>query len=175
MSDKELKTSGDPINSSREERLETCLIRLLNTTELNLDDMEEDTREAIREALGVLEVFQLPTIESDCSVETSETPAREFIDELHAVRDSVEELYLPSTISGTTETKCKTFWKNSWRKKKKSLRAAIVMLRRRRWLQRFKKDGRIFNTMMGLNGIILQFALIVEKNRWWDEEKNLVS
>jgi hypothetical protein len=40
---------------SREEQLARSLRRLLITTELNMDDMEEDTREAIREALCALE------------------------------------------------------------------------------------------------------------------------
>jgi hypothetical protein len=41
--------------ASREEQLACSLRRLLDTTELNLDEMEEDTREAIAEALSVLE------------------------------------------------------------------------------------------------------------------------
>ena len=39
---------------SREQRLDACLRQLLNVTELNMDDMEEETREAIQEALCVL-------------------------------------------------------------------------------------------------------------------------
>ncbi len=42
------------IEPSREQQLARCLGRLLNTTELNMDDMEEDTRDAIREALCIL-------------------------------------------------------------------------------------------------------------------------
>ena len=42
------------VETSRERQLAACLRRLLNTTELNLDDMEEETREAIREALCLL-------------------------------------------------------------------------------------------------------------------------
>ncbi|MGA2798014.1 MAG: hypothetical protein ABSE63_10565 [Thermoguttaceae bacterium] len=33
-------------------------------------------------------------MKSDCTAETIETPANDLIEELHAVRDSVEELYL---------------------------------------------------------------------------------
>jgi hypothetical protein len=40
---------------SREVQLEACIRELLNTTELNLDDMEEETREVIRRALSLLE------------------------------------------------------------------------------------------------------------------------
>lgn len=40
---------------SREDQLEQCLHRLLQCTELNLDDLEEDTRAAIRQALMVVE------------------------------------------------------------------------------------------------------------------------
>ena len=39
---------------SREQRLDACLRQLLNVTELNMDDMEDETREAIRDALCVL-------------------------------------------------------------------------------------------------------------------------
>jgi hypothetical protein len=42
------------VETSRERQLAVCLRRLLNTTELNMDDMEEETREAIREALLLL-------------------------------------------------------------------------------------------------------------------------
>jgi hypothetical protein len=42
------------IGPSREGQLARCLRRLLDSTELNMDDMEEDTRDAIREALCVL-------------------------------------------------------------------------------------------------------------------------
>jgi hypothetical protein len=42
------------IAASREEQLARSLRRLLDSTELNMDDMEEETREAIREALSVL-------------------------------------------------------------------------------------------------------------------------
>jgi hypothetical protein len=42
------------VKPSREEQLARCLYRLLDSTELNMDDMEEETREAIREALSVL-------------------------------------------------------------------------------------------------------------------------
>ena len=58
MNDKESNSSEDYANVTREQRLESCLRRLLNTTELNfLDDMEEETREAVREALNVLEDY----------------------------------------------------------------------------------------------------------------------
>jgi hypothetical protein len=40
---------------SREIRLERCLCRLLGTTELNLDEMEDDTRMAIGEAWKLVE------------------------------------------------------------------------------------------------------------------------
>ena len=40
---------------SREKRLEDAIMKLLNTTELNLDEMEEETREAIRHALEMLD------------------------------------------------------------------------------------------------------------------------
>ena len=40
---------------SREQRLDACLRQLLDVTELNMDDMEDETREAIREALHVLQ------------------------------------------------------------------------------------------------------------------------
>jgi len=40
--------------ASREQRLDACLRQLLNVTELNMDDMEDETREAIRDALCVL-------------------------------------------------------------------------------------------------------------------------
>jgi hypothetical protein len=46
---------AESIETSHEQRLDGCLRRLLDTTELNMDDMEEETREAIREALGVLD------------------------------------------------------------------------------------------------------------------------
>ena len=39
---------------SREQRLDACLRQVLNVTELNMDDMEDETREAIQEALCVL-------------------------------------------------------------------------------------------------------------------------
>ncbi len=42
------------VETSRERQLAACLRRLLDTTELNMDDMEEETREAIREALCLL-------------------------------------------------------------------------------------------------------------------------
>jgi len=45
---------AESIKTSREQQLAWCLRRLLDTTELNMDDMEEETREAIREALCVL-------------------------------------------------------------------------------------------------------------------------
>lgn len=38
---------------SRELQLESCLRRLLSCTELNLDDLEEESRAAIRQALMV--------------------------------------------------------------------------------------------------------------------------
>ena len=41
--------------ASREQRLDACLRQLLDVTELNMDDMEDETREAIREALQVLQ------------------------------------------------------------------------------------------------------------------------
>ena len=40
--------------ASREQRLDACLRQLLNVTELNMDDMEDETREALRDALCVL-------------------------------------------------------------------------------------------------------------------------
>jgi len=40
---------------SREDQLEQCLRRLLQCTELNLDDLEDETRAAIRQALMVVE------------------------------------------------------------------------------------------------------------------------
>ena len=40
---------------SCEQRLDACLRQLLDVTELNMDDMEDETREAIREALQVLQ------------------------------------------------------------------------------------------------------------------------
>lgn len=40
--------------ADRTQALEDCIRRLLSTTEMNLDDMEEDTREAIRHALELL-------------------------------------------------------------------------------------------------------------------------
>jgi hypothetical protein len=45
---------AESIATSREEQLARCLARLLGSTELNMDDMEEETREAIREAFSVL-------------------------------------------------------------------------------------------------------------------------
>ena len=39
---------------SREQELEQSLRRLLNTTELNLDEIEDENREAIQEALRLL-------------------------------------------------------------------------------------------------------------------------
>ena len=61
MSTKDSNLSAESIKQSREERLESCLIRLLNTRELNfLDDMEEETREAVREALCVIEDSSTP-------------------------------------------------------------------------------------------------------------------
>jgi hypothetical protein len=44
-----------PAFASREQRLDACLRQLLDVTELNMDDMEDETREAIREALQVLQ------------------------------------------------------------------------------------------------------------------------
>jgi hypothetical protein len=41
---------------SREKQLEKCIRRLLDTTELNMDDMEDETRQAIDEALALLTV-----------------------------------------------------------------------------------------------------------------------
>ncbi|HEV2969715.1 MAG TPA: hypothetical protein VGY55_06975 [Pirellulales bacterium] len=41
---------------SRENQLEKCLRRLLDTTELNMDDMEDETRLAIDEALALLAI-----------------------------------------------------------------------------------------------------------------------
>ena len=56
MSDKEVSSSADSIKPSREEELESCLVRLLNIRELAfLDEAEEETREAVREALCVIE------------------------------------------------------------------------------------------------------------------------
>lgn len=40
---------------TRESKLERCLVRLLGTCELNLDEIEDDTREAIGEALAALD------------------------------------------------------------------------------------------------------------------------
>jgi len=40
---------------SREDQLEQCLRRLLQCTELNLDDLEDETRAVIRQALMVVE------------------------------------------------------------------------------------------------------------------------
>jgi len=45
---------AESVETSRERQLAKCLRHLLDTTELNMDDMEEETREAIREALCVL-------------------------------------------------------------------------------------------------------------------------
>ena len=45
---------AESVEISHERQLAGCLRRLLDTTELNMDDMEEETREAIREALSVL-------------------------------------------------------------------------------------------------------------------------
>jgi len=42
-------------SASREQRLDACLRQLLDVTELNMDDMEDETREMIREALQVLQ------------------------------------------------------------------------------------------------------------------------
>lgn len=39
----------------RERRLEACIRKLLETTELNLDDMEDETRESIAEAYDLIE------------------------------------------------------------------------------------------------------------------------
>lgn len=39
----------------REQRLEQCLNRLLDCTELNLDDLEDETQAAIRQARLVIE------------------------------------------------------------------------------------------------------------------------
>jgi hypothetical protein len=47
----------------RETRLESCLRRLLNSTELNLDEMEEDTLHLIREARMVIATEQTATLE----------------------------------------------------------------------------------------------------------------
>jgi hypothetical protein len=40
--------------ASREQQLDACLRQLLNVTELNMDDIEDETREAIQDALCVL-------------------------------------------------------------------------------------------------------------------------
>ena len=40
---------------SREDQLERCLRRLLECTELNLDEMKDETRAAIRQALMIAE------------------------------------------------------------------------------------------------------------------------
>jgi hypothetical protein len=56
MSTEDSNLSADSIKPSREQQLESSLRRLLNIRELNfLDDVEEETREAVREALRVLE------------------------------------------------------------------------------------------------------------------------
>ena len=54
-----IEGSQNAIGSAPERQLASCLRRLLNTTELNMDDMEEETRQAIREALCVLETVPL--------------------------------------------------------------------------------------------------------------------
>lgn len=46
---------AESIETSHERQLAGCLRRLLDTAELNMDDMEDETREAIREALCVLD------------------------------------------------------------------------------------------------------------------------
>jgi hypothetical protein len=46
---------AESVETPVERQLLSCLRRLLNTTELNMDDMEEETHEAIQEAMGVLE------------------------------------------------------------------------------------------------------------------------
>ena len=46
---------AEPVEISREQQFAGCLRRLLNTTELNMDDMETETREAIREAFCILD------------------------------------------------------------------------------------------------------------------------
>jgi hypothetical protein len=51
---------ADSIATPREGQLASCLRRLLDTTELNMDDMEEETREAIRAALCVLRTIPPP-------------------------------------------------------------------------------------------------------------------
>jgi hypothetical protein len=56
MSTKDSNLSADSIKPSREQQLESSLRRLLNIRELNfLDDVEEETRKAVREALCVHE------------------------------------------------------------------------------------------------------------------------
>jgi hypothetical protein len=56
MSTKDSNLSADSIKPSREEQLESSLRHLLNIRELNyLDDVGEETREAVREALCVIE------------------------------------------------------------------------------------------------------------------------
>ena len=56
MSTKDSNLSAESIKPSREQQLESSLRRLLNIRELNfLDDVEEETREAVREALCVIE------------------------------------------------------------------------------------------------------------------------
>ena len=49
------KRPAESVETSHEHQLAGCLRRLLDTTELNMDDMEEETREAIREAFCVLD------------------------------------------------------------------------------------------------------------------------
>ena len=56
MSTKDSNLSAESIKPSREQQLESSLRRLLNIREFNfLDDVEEETREAVREALCVIE------------------------------------------------------------------------------------------------------------------------
>jgi hypothetical protein len=50
---------AESVETSAERQLRSCLRRLLDTTEVNMDDMEEETREAIRDALGVLETVPI--------------------------------------------------------------------------------------------------------------------
>jgi len=46
---------------NREKQLERCVRRLLDTPDLNLDELEEETRDAIREALTL--IGEMPPIE----------------------------------------------------------------------------------------------------------------
>ena len=84
---------AESIVISREEQLACCLRRLLDSTELNMDDMEEETRDAIREALP----FSIPLLQMEPdrladAIEALATAIEGNTQEMKALRDAIDDL-----------------------------------------------------------------------------------